>query len=116
MRIFASALLAVLLTSLTSCITWKGAGVSTLSAKQREMGIEDVHVLARRYEINKYWADARARYEGRNNALGRGLANIQATFDRHFWNYSRNDPYVNYQSDISTTEHVLRFFGGMFAR
>jgi hypothetical protein len=116
MRILASLAALCLLTSFTSCITWKGAGVSSLSAHQREMGIEDVHVLARNYEINKYWSDTRARYEGRNNALGRGLANIQATFDRHFWNYSRNDPYVNYQSDVTTTEHLLRFFGGMFAR
>ena len=113
MRILA--LLAVLCL-LTSCITWKGAGISTLSAQQQEMGLQDVNVLARNYEINKYWKDTRHRYEGRNNALGRGLGNIQATFDRHFWNYSRTDPYVNYQSDVTTTEHFLRFFGGFLAR
>jgi hypothetical protein len=101
---------------LTSCITWKGAGVSTLSTEQREMGIQDVSVLARKYEINKYWKDTRQRYEGRNNALGRGLNNIQATFDRYFWNYSRDDPYINYQSNLGTTDQVLRFFGSIFAR
>jgi len=113
MRILA--LLAVLCL-LTSCITWKGAGVSTLSTQQREMGLQDVRVLARNYEINKYWQDTRRRYEGRNNAVGRGLSNIQSTFDRHFWNYSPNDPYVNYQSDLGTTDHFLRFFGGFLAR
>jgi len=101
---------------LTSCVTWKGAGVSTLSPSQRKMGIEDVNVLARDYEINKYWQDTRRRYEGRNNALGRGLSNIQTAFDRYFWNYSPNDPYVNYQSDVTTTEHLLRFVGGVIAR
>jgi len=113
MRILAS--LAVLCL-LTSCITWKGAGVSTLSASQKEMGLEDVGSLARNYEINKYWKDTRHRYQGRANAFGRGLSNIQNTFDRHFWNYSANDPYVNYESSVTNTEHLLRFFGGFIAR
>lgn len=101
---------------LTSCITWKGAGVSSLSPEQREMGIVDVDVLARNYEISKYWRDTRRRYAGRNSAFGQGLRRIQATFDRHFWNYSPDDPYINYQSNVTTTEHILRFFGGMLAR
>ncbi len=116
MRTLGTLLLLGLLVSLPSCFTWKHAGVSSLSADQEARGIRDVDTLARNYQTRKYFSDVRHRYTGRSNAFGRGLGEIQATFDRHFWNYSIDDPYVNYPSDLGTSDHVLRFFGTFLAR
>ena len=113
MRILAPILILCLL---SSCITWRGAGISTLSDDQRARGIQDVETMAGNYQTSKYWRDVRRRYNGRSNAVGRGFAQIQATFDRHFWNYSVDDPYVNYESSLTPGDHLLRFMGGFLAR
>ncbi len=116
MRTLGTLLLLGLLVSFPSCITWKGAGVSSLSADQKVRGIQDVDTLARNYQTDKYFSGVRHRYTGRSNAFGRGLGDIQSTFDRHFWNYSINDPYVNYPSNLTVSDHTLRFLGSFVAR
>lgn len=103
-------ILALLLTvSLASCtITWKGQG-SGLTDAQRERDIKDPIALANAYETNQYFTDLRRRNSGRANAFGRDLRSIGVTIDRHFFNYSETDPYVNYESDTSYLDHMLRF-------
>ncbi|MGA1524735.1 MAG: hypothetical protein ACO4CZ_12285, partial [Planctomycetota bacterium] len=48
--------------------------------------------------------------DGRTNALSRDLGRIGSTINRHLFNYSSTDPYVNYETDenyFSTTFYSL---------
>ncbi len=102
--------LLVCLSFLTSCntFTWKGQG-SGLTAAQQQANIKDIDGLSREYENHRYFRDLARRSDGRANAFGRDLRSIQATVDRHFFNYSTMDPYVNYKTDLGVSDHTLRF-------
>ncbi len=117
MRILAPVLLLCLLPLLPSCadFTWQGRGAG-ITDDQRARSIQDVDSLARDYQTRKYYRDLKRRRSGRSNAFGRGLEQISATIDRHFFNYSMDDPYVNFESDLTMPDHLLRFFGTSIAR
>lgn len=102
--------LALTVLSLAACqnFTWQGHS-SGLTAEQREMGMRDVQGLADKYETETFFRGVRRRNDGRNNAFGRDLMRICDTIDRHFWNYDKNDPMVNYPSSTSKLEHLGRF-------
>lgn len=102
--------LALTVLSLAACqnFTWQGHS-SGLSAEQREMGMRDVQGLSDKYETETFFRGVRRRNDGRNNAFGRDLMRIQDTIDRHFWNYDKNDPTVNFPSSTSKLEHLGRF-------
>jgi glycogen synthase len=102
--------LAVLVLSLGACqsFSWRGHG-SGLSSEQQALGLKDVTALSNQYETESFFRSVRRRNDGRNNAFGRDLMNIQDFIDRHFWNYDKNDPTVNYPSSTSKLEHLGRF-------
>ena len=104
------ALLLPLILATTACqgFTWQGQGAG-LTDEQRALQVKDIDALAREYDTRTYWAGLRRRMDGRSNAFGRDLNNIQQTFGRHFLNYSVDDPYVNYPSDRTTLGHLGRF-------
>ncbi len=98
------ALIVPLALSLAACgFTWDKA------PRQPSPGEVDVAALVAEYETNTYWRSVRARSDGRANAFGRGMSNIVSVFDRYFLNYSVDDPYVNYPSDVGALEHTGRF-------
>ena len=90
---------------LTACTSFSWTGAS----KEPVSGELDVAALASEYETKSYWRSVRSRSDGRANAFGRGVGNIVSVFDRYFLNYSVNDPFVNYPSDIGALEHTGRF-------
>lgn len=102
--------LALLLLPLAACSSfgWEGRG-GDLSADQKKRGLKDVTALSNDYETESFFKGVRRRSDGRNNAFGRDLAAITDFFDRHFWNYDANDPYVNYPSSTTKFEHIGRF-------
>ena len=91
-----------------SSFSWEGQG-GDLSKEQKERGIRDVASPSNQYETESFFRQVRRRSDGRNNAFGRDLMGITDFFDRHFWNYDYNDPYINYPSDTTKLEHVGRF-------
>lgn len=95
--------------------TWQGQG-SGLSQDENARGLKDIHQLAQKYETTRYWSRVRQRHDGRVNAFGRDLASIQNTIDRHLFNYSSLDPYVNYPSDSSIPGELGRFMVSSLAR
>lgn len=102
--------LALLLLPLAACHTFGWGGESgSVTAEQRKRGVKDVSALANDYETQSFFRSVRRRMDGRNNAFGRDLMGITDFFDRHFWNYSADDPYVNYPSDTTKIEHLGRF-------
>lgn len=105
MRQFA---LVLMLLPLASCFSWSGQG-STLTKEQRQRGLRDVAALSNQHETEQFFRDVRRKSDGRNNAFGRDLMKISDFFDRHFWNYNSNDPYINYPSDTTKLEHIGRF-------
>ena len=82
---------------------------SNLTDEQKKRGIKDVSTLSTAHESELFFSDVRRRSDGRNNAFGRDLMNIVDFWDRYFWNYSKDDPYVNYPSDTTKLEHIGRF-------
>ena len=104
------ALLVPLLLTMTACqgFTWAGRG-STLTDEQIALGIKEVGTLAAEYDTRAYFSGLRRRLDGRANAFGRDLGNIQRTFGRHILNYSESDPYVNYPTDTTSVGHLGRF-------
>jgi hypothetical protein len=101
--------LLLLFCCMTSCsMSWEGQG-SGITSDQASRDIQDVAALANRYEANAYFTDLRRRQSGRANAFGRDLRSIGVFIDRHFFNYSTMDPYVNYESDTGYADHLLRF-------
>ena len=108
--------LILLLCCVPACsTTWKGAG-SGITPEQKQRGIKDVYALSTAYETQAYFSDLRRRQMGRANAFGRDLRSIGVTFDRHFFNYSPNDPYVNYETDTGYLDHLMRFAISTVAR
>lgn len=80
-----------------------------LTAEQRKLGIKSVSSLSSDYESGSFWTRWRQRNDGRANAFGRDMQSMADFFDRHFWNYDVNDPYVNYPTDTGRLTHVGRF-------
>ena len=106
----------VLICCLAACqTTWRGQG-SGITRDQHERDIKDVYALSTAYETNAYFSDLRHRQMGRANAFGRDMRSISVTIDRHFFNYSTEDPYVNFETDTGYLDHVLRFSLSTFAR
>ena len=98
----------VLLCLLPSCVTWAGQGKG-VSDSDRAKGLRDVASLAKEQEAREYYRSLRQRRDGLTNALGRDLDNITAFIDRHFFNYSKDDPYVNFPTESTRLEHVFGF-------
>lgn len=101
--------LLLLFCCMTSCsMSWEGQAAG-ITSDQASRDIQDVSALANRYEASAYFTDLRRRQSGRANAFGRDLRSIGVFIDRHFFNYSTSDPYVNYESDTGYADHLLRF-------
>lgn len=94
---------------LASCssFTWRGQA-SEASAADASRGLKDMATLTTDYETEKFFAGVRRRMDGRSNAFSRDLDNITATLDRHFFNYSTDDPYVNFPTEYGPVDHTLR--------
>ena len=107
-------LLLPLIVATTACssFSWQGKQSSNLTDEQKAAGIKDIRALEDEYESTTHWAAMRRRGDGRRNAFGRGLNNISETFGRHFLNYSKHDPYVNYPSNVGYLQHTGRFLTG----
>jgi hypothetical protein len=86
--------------------TWKGQ--SAPSADEMARGVKDLPSLTTAYETDKFFSGVRTRMDGRSNAFSRDMDNIIATIDRHFFNYSADDPYVNFPTQYSILDHSLR--------
>ena len=97
---------------MTSCFTWRGqsAGVTPEEAVR---GIKDVATLSRQYENQHYFQSLAGLRDGRVNAWRRDLSSIVATIDRHLFNYSPNDPQVNYETNDSLLEATLKPVGSL---
>ena len=118
--------LLLLLCCLPACsVSWEGQG-SGVTSDQSSRDIVDVagdavtaEVVNTGTEANPqyrlvlaakaYFTDLRRRQSGRANAFGRDLRSVGVFIDRHFFNYSPSDPYVNYESDTGYADHLLRF-------
>ena len=82
---------------LGACFIWSGQ--EGVSQEQAELGVKPVSTLQAEYESQKAWGDVRRRVDGLTNSLQRDLGGIFVTIDRHFFNYSPNDPYVNHPTN-----------------
>jgi hypothetical protein len=98
MRKLATVLPLTLLLGACSTFTWQGRNAG-LTEGQRERGVKSIDTLVQEYESENYWRGMRRTIDGRTNALSRDLGNISATIDRHFFNYSSTDPYVNFETN-----------------
>jgi len=87
--------------------TWRGQSAD-VTAAEASRGIKDVPTLSQEYETAKFFAGLRRRMDGRSNAFARDLDNITSTIDRHLFNYSVDDPYVNFPTQYSMVDHSLR--------
>ena len=93
---------------LSACnITWPGQGRGTGEASTKN--VDDIAALQGQYDTTHYFESLRRRKEGLENAFGRDLDSITATIDRHFFNYSADDPHVNHPSSASHFNHLMRF-------
>lgn len=72
--------------------------------------------LERSYETRGYFEELGPRRDGRVRAFARDLSTIQDTIDRHLFNYSPNDPYVNYPTSTLWIEHPFYFMLNLFNR
>ena len=61
--------------------------------------VADVQSMASDYDSEQKWLAVRRTMDGRTNALSRDLGRIGSTINRHLFNYSSTDPYVNYETD-----------------
>ncbi len=102
--------LALALLPMAACSSW-GSG---LTEEQRQRGIKPVSTLSSDYESKAFWTRLDQSADGRANAFGRDLRRVGDFFDRHFWNYDANDPYVNYPTDTTRLGHTGRA-GASFA-
>lgn len=108
MRKFALIVLLAFLLGACRNFTWQNR--AGMSPEARQMGLQDVSTLATEYANERKWRDVRRIMDGRTNALARDFASFWAVIDRHFFNYSPTDPYVNFETDenfYSTTVHSL---------
>lgn len=105
-----NALAFALLPMLGACQSfgWSGAGAG-VTPEQAERGIMDPTALADANDTETFFASLRRRRDGRTNAFGRDLLKITDFIDRHFFNYSADDPYVNYPSSTTMVDHIGRF-------
>lgn len=101
------ALIAPLLLLSACNITWPGQGRGGSETSMRD--VNDVAALQGSYDTKKYFGDVKRRKDGLENAFGRDLNQITSTIDRHFFNYSADDPYVNHPSTSSAFNHLMRF-------
>ena len=103
--------------ALASCgsFTWEGQKAG-LSEDEAQRGIQDFSALARQYETETYFRSVKRRGDGRANAFGRDMQAIQDTIDRHFFNYSTDDPYVNHATETGILGHLGRFGTTFLAR
>lgn len=93
---------------LSACkISWTGQGRGAGQTAQTDP--TSVASLQSQYDTQKYFQDLRRRRDGLENSFGRDLASITSTFDRHLFNYSKDDPYVNHPSSASAFNHMMRF-------
>jgi hypothetical protein len=101
--------LSVSFTFLTACsaFTWQGQR-SSVSPADASRGLKDLPTLTQEYETAKFFTGVRRRMDGRANAFGRDLDNITALVDRHFFNYSADDPYVNFPTEYGPVDNSLR--------
>jgi hypothetical protein len=90
----------------SSCITWKGQS-GEVTATDASRGLKDVPTLTREYENARFFTALRRRFDGRSNAFQRDLESLTSTIDRHFFNYSVDDPYVNFPTEFGPVDHVL---------
>lgn len=99
MRKFAL-LVPLALLSLSACgsFTWEPHSAG-LSRDAHALGVEDVRTLAAQYSNERKWRDVRRTMDGRTNALARDLGGFWSSIDRYLFNYSANDPYVNFETD-----------------
>ena len=105
----------VMLSMSCSGFTWKGMGHG-IDKDQEARGIKDVTQLTREYETERYWAQVRARRDGRVNAWARGFERVQDALDRHLFNYSPSDPYLNHPTDSNVLRETGKFTIGFLAR
>jgi hypothetical protein len=76
-----------------SSFTWKGReGVADPQAAAR--GIKTIDQLEEEYDSQRYWDFWRRNWDQRVGAIRRDLHEIHRGFDRHFFNYDWNDPYL----------------------
>ena len=101
--------LLLLICCLPACrTTWSGQGAG-LTDDQRARSIKDVSALSSAYETQANFADLRRRQDGRANAFGRDLRSMGVFVDRYFFNYSPDDPYVNYPTNTGYFDHLMQF-------
>jgi hypothetical protein len=105
----------VMLSASCSSFTWKGMGHG-VDKDQEARGIKDPAALAAEYDTEHYWAKVRARRDGRVNAWARAFDRVQDTLDRYLFNYSPNDPYINYPTDSTVLEETGKFTIEFLAR
>ncbi|HLU40554.1 MAG TPA: hypothetical protein VK081_14310 [Planctomycetota bacterium] len=106
---FSALALSATLALFASCstFTWRGqASDSGMADPSR--GLKDMATLSSEYETEKFFAGIRRRMDGRSNAFSRDLDSITATIDRHLFNYSVDDPYVNFPTEYGPIDNTLR--------
>lgn len=69
------------------------------SASDGRITLESIQEMRHNYENQRRLAAFDRRTDGRTNALNRDLGHITNTIDRHLFNYSPTDPYVNVPTD-----------------
>ncbi len=112
MRILALTISLALLAGCKS-FTWEGQNPG-ISEAQAARGMKDPKTLAAEHSRQLFWAEVRRNMDGRTNALDRDFKNIGTTIDRHFFNYSPDDPYVNFPTDENYWSTTLNRAGSFF--
>lgn len=104
-----ASVLSASLALLASCgsFTWRGQS-GDLSGTDASRGLKDVATLTKDYETARFFTGLRRRMDGRSNAFNRDLESLTSTIDRHFFNYSADDPYVNFPTEYGPIDHTLR--------
>ncbi len=86
--------------------SWQGRNAN-LTEQEAALGLKDVATLQAEFNKERRWSTLSRTIDGRTNALARDLDNIWSTIDRHLFNYSRTDPYVNHETDQNYFSAVL---------
>jgi hypothetical protein len=89
-------ILATLPAVAVSCrsFTWKDRG-GDMDAEASARGIKSVDQLEDEYDSRRYWDFWRLNWDQRVLAVRRDLHDLHRGFDRHFFNYDWNDPYLS---------------------
>lgn len=106
------ALIVPLALALGACsqFTWESRS-GGLTPEAGALGLEDVQTLSTAYANERKWRDVRRTIDGRTNALMRDLGSFWSAIDRHLFNYSPNDPYVNFETDETYYSATLYSLG-----